>query len=81
MYLRTYWYQNISAIGIHKQNSVKMDIGSKTDGDFISLLGSHRGELGGSAYEQFIASEKSEVLPTVDLQMEKRLARCSFSRH
>lgn len=70
---KDYWHQNISAIGIHKQNSVKMDIDFKNDGDFISLLGSHRGELTGSAYEQYITNEKSDVLPTVDLKMEKRL--------
>ncbi|MBU0529301.1 hypothetical protein KKF86_06045 [bacterium] len=68
-----YWHQNISAIGIYQQNSAKMDISFKNDGDFISLLGSHRGELTGSAYEQYITNEKSDVLPTVDLQMEKRL--------
>jgi len=67
------WRQNISAIGIHKKNSAKMDISFKNNGDFISLLGSHRGELTGSAYEQYITNEKSDVLPTVDLQMEKRL--------
>ena len=70
---KDFWYQNISAIGIHKQKSVKMDISFKHDGDFISLLGSHRGELTGSAYEQYISNDKSDVLPTVDLQMEKRL--------
>ena len=68
-----YWHQNISAIGIHQQHSAKMDISFKNDGNFISLLGSHRGELTGSAYEQYITNEKSDVLPTVDLQMEKRL--------
>lgn len=68
-----YWYQNISAIGIHKQNSPKMDISFKQKGDFISLLGSHRGELGGSAYERYISGNDSEVLPSVDLRMEKRL--------
>ena len=71
--LKDYWYQNISAIGIHQQNSVKMDISLKEDGDFISLLGSHRGELGGSAYERYISGNESEVLPSVDLLMEKRL--------
>ncbi len=68
-----YWYQNISAIGIHKQNSPKMDISFKQKSDFISLLGSHRGELGGSAYERYISGNDSEVLPSVDLRMEKRL--------
>ncbi len=68
-----YWYQNISAIGIHQQNSIKMDIVFRKEGDFISLLGSHRGELGGSAYRRYISSNESEVLPRVDLRMENRL--------
>jgi phosphoribosylformylglycinamidine synthase len=37
------------------------------------LLGSHRGELTGSAYERYITNEKSDVFPMVDLKMEKRL--------
>ncbi len=68
-----YWHQNISAIGIHQQNSAKMDISFKNVGDFISLLGSHRGELTGSAYERYMTNEQSDVLPTVDLRMENRL--------
>ena len=68
-----YWYQNISAIGIYQNNSSKMDISLKQNGDFISLLGSHRGELGGSVYERYISANESEVLPSVDLRMEKRL--------
>ncbi len=70
---KEYWYQNISAIGIHQNNSSKMDISLKQDGDFISLLGSHRGELVGSVYERYISANESEVLPSVDLRMEKRL--------
>jgi phosphoribosylformylglycinamidine synthase len=70
---KNYWYQNISAIGIHQQNSIKMDMGFTKEGDFISLLGSLRGELGGSAYERYISSDESDVLPSVDLQMENRL--------
>ncbi len=68
-----YWYQNISAIGIHQHNSVEMDFGFKQANDFISLLGSHRGELRGSAYERYIYANESDVLPSVDLRMEKRL--------
>jgi phosphoribosylformylglycinamidine (FGAM) synthase-like enzyme len=68
-----HWHQNISAIGIHHQDSVKMDISFKQAGDFISLLGSHRGELGGSAYERYISAKGSGVLPNVDLRMENRL--------
>ena len=50
-----------------------MDISFKNKGDFISLLGSHRGELAGSAYQRYISTNKSDVLPSVDLRMEKRL--------
>ena len=71
--VENYWYQNISAIGTHHQDSVKMDISFKHEGDFISLLGSHRGELGGSAYERSISANGSQVLPKVDLRMENRL--------
>lgn len=71
--LEELWYQNISAIGIHQQKTTKMDISLKEDGDFISLLGSHRGELGRSAYERYISANESNVLPNVDLRMEKRL--------
>ncbi len=70
---KDYWHQSISAIGIHQQKNTKMDISFKNNGDFISLLGSHRGEMTGSAYEKYITNEKSDVLPTVDLKMEKRL--------
>lgn len=68
-----YWYQNISAIGIHSKTSTKMDISFKQTGDFISLLGSHRGELAGSAYQRYISANESYALPSVDLRMENRL--------
>ena len=68
-----YWHQNISAIGIQPQKTLRMDTSFKDNDDFISLLGSHRGELSGSAHEQYIVNKKSDVLPTVDLKMEKRL--------
>ena len=68
-----YWHQNITAIGMRKQNSIEMDISFKHDGDFISLLGSHRGELNGSAYQRYVNGHEAYSLPSIDLRMEKRL--------
>ncbi len=61
---KNYWLQNISAIGIHQQNSTKMDISFKHSGDFISLLGSHRGELEGSAYQRLHRCETKSCSDT-----------------
>ncbi len=41
--------------------------------DFITLLGSHRGELNSSFYQEKILKQKSNLIPTVDQQMEARL--------
>ncbi len=40
---------------------------------FISMLGSHRGELGGSQYLSLIKQENTGTQPMVDLMMESRL--------
>ena len=40
---------------------------------FISMLGSHRGELGGSQYLSLINQENTGTQPVVDLMMESRL--------
>lgn len=46
----------------------------KRDGDFISILGSHRGELGGSSYLHMIGKESPEyILPALDQSMDLRL--------
>ncbi len=42
-------------------------------GAFISMLGSHRGELGGSLYLRVIHGLQDGPVPTLDLPMEKRL--------
>lgn len=67
------WYQNILTVGYVKNKSSKTDISFKNNGDFISLLGSHRGELGGSEYEKYISDNTSKSFPSVDLNMERRL--------
>jgi phosphoribosylformylglycinamidine synthase len=67
------WYQNVLTVGYVKNNSSKVDISFKNNGDFISLLGSHRGELGGSEYEKYISDNTSKSFPSVDLNMEPSL--------
>ena len=42
-------------------------------GEFVSMLGSHRGELGGSLYLREIHGIHQGPVPTLDLPMEKRL--------
>lgn len=41
--------------------------------DFITMLGSHRGELNGSLYQKEIQKLSIESIPSVDLGMESRL--------
>lgn len=62
--------------GVHAVTDVKrrfMNWGFKTEGDFISLLGSHRGELGGSLYLREIFGKSGGPVPVVDLSMETRI--------
>lgn len=47
--------------------------GFQTAGDFISILGSHRGELGGGIYFQKIRKSSAGERPIVDLNMEPRI--------
>ncbi|MFQ6606492.1 MAG: AIR synthase-related protein [Fidelibacterota bacterium] len=42
-------------------------------GEFVSMLGSHRGELGGSLYLRVMHDFPDGPIPTLDLPMEKRL--------
>lgn len=66
------WQQNVIAFGISKTNEIPQ-ISFKNEGDFISLLGSHRGELGGTDYQRYISTKNTATIPTVDLNMERRL--------
>ncbi len=45
----------------------------KSEGDFISILGSHRGELGMSLYLQMQGKDSEGILPGIDLNMESRI--------
>ena len=65
--------QHIAAVGFITDNQSPMTSGFKQDGDFISILGSHRGELGGSKYMQNLHPGIIVNPPTVDLQMEPRI--------
>jgi len=50
------------------------DMGSFSfENDFITLLGSHRGDLKSSVYMEKVLKKKSVLIPTVDLRMEGRL--------
>ena len=60
------------AAGIYTRNELLPNtFGSKDL--FISLLGSHRGELGGSRYLHLLNQENKGNRPVVDLLMESRL--------
>ena len=41
-----------------------------SENDFITMLGSHRGELNSSVYQNEIQKQESRLIPSVDLQME-----------
>jgi len=64
--------QNIFAMGII-DNDKQINSKVKQAGDFISILGSHRGELGGSLFNDEILKKDFGVLPKVDLSMENRI--------
>jgi len=66
------WQQNVSVIGFGNRN-INAGIKFKDEADFISLLGSHRGELIGTEYNRYINNKVNSVVPTVDLNMERRL--------
>ncbi len=45
----------------------------RNEGDFITILGSLRGELGGSEYMQYFNQSVAGNLPTIDFSMERRI--------
>ena len=54
-----------------RQNPVTFTF--KDEGDFITMLGSLRGELGGSQYMQHIQNSTAGSFPALDFGMERRL--------
>ena len=65
--------QHITSVGFIPENQTPMKGGLKQEGDFISILGSHRGELGGTKYMQEFYPDIRVNPPTVDLAMEPRI--------
>ncbi len=65
--------QSLVAVGQRMQQKDNMFLGFKSDGDFISILGSHRGELGYGAYMDILHDSKLGHLPACDLNMESRI--------
>jgi len=63
----------VSAVGAMQQGVSPMTTGFKQAGDFISILGSHRGELGGSAYYRLIHNVFAGTPPAGDLRMDERI--------
>lgn len=65
--------QFVAVAGTTRGDLPEMDRHFQQDGDFISILGSHRGELGGSAYLQIIHGQFMGPVPAVDLAMDTRI--------
>ena len=63
----------VSAVGAMQHGVSPMTTGFKQKGDFISILGSHRGELGGSAYYRLIHNVFAGTPPAGDLRMDERI--------
>ncbi len=54
-------------------NTISIDESFQNENNFITMLGSHRGELNGSLYQKEIQKVSSDLVPSVDLGMEARL--------
>ncbi|NQV37814.1 MAG: hypothetical protein HQ509_07415 [Candidatus Marinimicrobia bacterium] len=65
--------QSIFAVGQRTQAGEDTFSGFQNDGDFISILGSHRGELGYSTYAKLLHDTINGHLPACDLNMESRM--------
>jgi phosphoribosylformylglycinamidine synthase len=63
----------LCAVGKRFNNSPTVNESFLSENDFITMLGSHRGELNSSVYQEKIQKQKSGSIPTVDLQMEIRV--------
>jgi len=63
----------LCAVGKRYNNSPTVNESFRSENDFITMLGSHRGELNSSVYQEKIQKQKSGSIPTIDLQMEIRV--------
>ncbi|MCH7763853.1 MAG: hypothetical protein IIB95_08930 [Candidatus Marinimicrobia bacterium] len=64
---------DVCVFGEKMVNTIHIDESYQNENDFISMLGSHRGELNGSLYQKEIQKISSKLIPSVDLGMEARL--------
>ncbi len=65
--------QAVFAVGNRQKLENNQFTGFVSNGDFISILGSHRGELGYSTYMDLIHNNTIGHLPACDLNMESRI--------
>jgi len=63
----------IGVIGTSLKPLEDFNFNFKTAGDFITILGSLRGELGGSEYQYRLFGTTPGKLPVIDFNMERRL--------
>lgn len=65
--------------GSRKNDTNPFSEGFQTTNDFISILGSHRGELGGGLYLRSQGAPGDGVMPIVDMNMEARIQETVFT--
>ncbi len=65
--------------GSEKHGRSPFPEGFQATNDFISILGSHRGELGGGLYLQNLHYSDAGVIPVVDMNMEARIQETVFT--
>ncbi len=68
-------------IGAASQNFRPLMTKFKQCGDFVLMLGSHRGELGGSEYLRIVAKKEGGPPPAVDLRVEPKLRDIVLMAH
>lgn len=61
------------AVGLLENSEFDITSNFKSVGEFILMLGSHRGELGGTEYLEQVHSRIDGTPPTIDLAGEKRV--------
>mgnify|MGYP000017554358 FL=1 len=63
----------LCVVGKKINESIAINESFVSENDFITMLGSHRGELNSSIYQQKIQKQENNKIPAVDLRMETRL--------
>ena len=63
----------LAVLGRLESDTSRIEQGFRNPGDFIMMLGSHRGELGCSVYGRLKLGENIGPVPMVDLPMERQI--------